>query len=154
MFPYSPFLLLLIIIYIAVFFIVLHYLMMWQKWGPSYRKGNFPIHWFFLKKWWIRQLSSALLITLFPTRTHSSNIMQKDSPFMVVLGHFVRAIRWNRLWKEEGFKAAYVFFFFINRVYVCVRSSKAKDEFKRKTFPRSQCQGRIFLSLVCVYVCM
>ena len=64
---------------------------------------------------------------------------------MTVLGHYV-GTNFGEIdcGKEEGFKAAYVFFFFMNRGYVCVSSSKAKDEFKRKTFPRSQCQGRIF----------
>ena len=74
---------------------------------------------------------------------------------MTVLGHYV-GTNFGEIdcGKEEGFKAAYVFFFFMNRGYVCVSSSKAKDEFKRKTFPSKSMPGSHFLSLVCVYVCM
>ena len=67
---------------------------------------------------------------------------------MVVMGHFV-ATNFGEMdcGKEEGFKAAYVFLFFLQiEGYVCVSSSKAKDELKERPSPRSQCQGRIFLS--------
>ena len=53
--------------------------------------------------------------------------------------------------KERGFKAAYMFFLCVNRV--CVSRSKAKDEFKGKTFRRSQCQGRILDTHGGVSVC-
>ena len=64
---------------------------------------------------------------------------------MTVLGHFV-GTNFGEIdcGKEEGFKAAYVFFFFMNRGYVCVSSSKAKDEFKRKTFPSKSMPGSHF----------
>ena len=71
---------------------------------------------------------------------------------MTVLGHYVRT-NFGEIdcGKEEGFKAAYVFFFFMNRGYVCVSSSKAKDEFKRKTFPSKSMPGSHFsISSLCV----
>ena len=75
---------------------------------------------------------------------------------MTVLGHFV-GTNFGEIdcGKEEGFKAAYVFFFFMNRGYVCVSSSKAKDEFKRKTFPSKSMPGShfsIYSLCVCLYV--
>ena len=74
---------------------------------------------------------------------------------MTVLGHYVRT-NFGEIdcGKEEGFKAAYVFFFFMNRGYVCVSSSKAKDEFKRKTFPSKSMPGSHFSSLWCMLVCV
>ena len=78
---------------------------------------------------------------------------------MVVLGHYVRT-NFGEMdcGKEEGFKAAYVFLFFLLiGGYVCVSSSKAKDEFKRKTFPSKSMPGSHFsiLSLcTCLYVSM
>ena len=73
---------------------------------------------------------------------------------MTVLGHYV-GTNFGEIdcGKEEGFKAAYVFFFFMNRGYVCVSSSKAKDEFKRKTFPSKSMPGSHF-SISCLCVCL
>ena len=80
-------------------------------------------------------------------------LCKNESPFMVVLGHYVRS-NFGEMdcGKEESFKAAYVFLFFLLiGGYVCVSSSKAKDELKRKTFPSKSMPGSHFsISSLCV----
>ena len=83
-------------------------------------------------------------------------LCKNESPFTIVLGHYVRT-NFGEMdcGKEEGFKAAYVFLFFLLIGVMCVLAvARLRMSSKERPSPRSQCQGRIFPSLVCVYVCM